>query len=527
MTTKIGGVLTAAVCAASIAGAQPAPQPAPAQSAQQTLTLADATRRALERNTDIRLEREQVTAAEQRQAGAFGSYDIRFHVEATEHHHVDPITTLFSGAPAGEVAPTNTDFSSSASLTKLFKTGATATASASVQREWTNSFFTLFVPAYITSLGVQVRQPLLRNREVDQARTQLTLTSLDRQKTAAQLQQEAQDVVASVERAYWSLVAARREVDVRANSVTLAEQQRADTQARIDARTAAALDIAEPTAEVERRRGDYFAAQEAAARAERTLKLLMTADPSDPIWSQTLVPTDPAATDIRRVDVARALSDAVAHRPELQALAADVSSSQAQTALAKDALRPQVDVIAAFTDRGLSGTHNPQTVAFPGIITPFPEVLSGALGTSYAALFEQRFPDASIGVSVDVPLGRREARGNLGAALSQQRQAALRLSQERDMIAVDVLNAATALDTAASRIQAARAGLAAANTQLQAEQDRFAAGTSTNFLVLTRQNDLALAQLTEISALADYQRALTDFARATGTLLADRGIEIK
>ncbi len=503
------------VCTGSTAGAQ------------QTITLADATARALERNTDIRIEREAVAASEARETGALGNYDFRLHAEATEHHHVDPITTLFSGAPPGELMPASTDFSSQASLTKLFKSGATATASASVAREVTDSFFTLFVPAYITSIGVQIRQPLLRTRATDQARTQLRITALDRQKTNAQLQQQVQEVVASVEQAYWALVAARREVDVRANSVTLAQQQQADTQARIDARTAAALDIAQPVAEVERRRGDYFASQETAARAERTLKQLLTDDPTDPIWSETLVPSDPVDSGLRQVDVQQAVRDAMSRRPEIAAAAADVSSAEAQTALAKDALRPQFDVVGGYTMRGLAGTHNPLTVVFPGVITQFPEVLNGALGTSYAALFNQRLPDASIGVSLDVPLGNRAAKGEYGAAQAQQRQASLRMAQVRDRVAVDVLNAGTALETAAARIQSTRAALAAANTQLQAEQERFTAGTSTNFLVLTRQNDLQQAQLAEISALSDYRRALTEFARASGTLLTDRGITVK
>ncbi len=520
MTTK-NGVPVMVIAAAVALGA-----PRPAR-AQQQITLADATMRALQRNTDIRIEREQVAAAEARQAGAFGSYDLRLKVDASEHHHRDPITTLFSGAPPGEVSPSNTDFSSSVSLSRLFKSGATATASASVARDVTDSLFTLFVPAYITSLGVQVRQPLLRGRQTDQARTQLRITALDRQKTNAQLQQQVQDVVAAVERAYWALVAARREVDVRASSVALAQQQRADTQARIDARTAATLDIAQPTAEVERRRGDYLASQEAAARAERTLKLLLSDDPADPIWSQTLAPSDPVDTDVRPVDVQRGLSDAMARRPELAAASADVSSADAQTALAKDALRPQVDVVASYTSRGLAGDHNPDTVAFPGVPLVFPDVLNGGLATSLHTLADQRFPDASIAISVDVPLGRRSARGDLGAAQAQQRQASLRMAQLRDAIAVDVLNAATALETAAARIQSTRAALAAANTQLQAEQERFTAGTSTNFLVLTRQNDLQQAQLAEISALSDYRRALTEFARATGTLLSDRGIVVK
>jgi outer membrane protein TolC len=76
-------------------------------------------------------------------------------------------------------------------------------------------------------------------------------------------------------------------------------------------------------------------------------------------------------------------------------------------------------------------------------------------------------------------------------------------------------------------MQAARAGLAAAETQLRAEHDRFAVGATTNFFVLTRQNDLALAQLAETAALTDYRKALTELSRATGTLLRDRGIEMK
>jgi outer membrane protein TolC len=178
--------------------------------------------------------------------------------------------------------------------------------------------------------------------------------------------------------------------------------------------------------------------------------------------------------------------------------------------------------------KGLAGGKNLGVLAFfPGSPTDPPTPLAGDLITSWHAMVDQRFPDASVAVQVDIPLGRRQAKGDLGVAQVQQRQASLRLQQTRDRVMVEVLNAATALETASSRIQAARAGLQAATTQLQAEQDRFSAGTSTNFLVLTRQNDLAQAQLTEISAATQYRQALADFARATGMILVDRGITVK
>jgi outer membrane protein TolC len=515
-TSKIGLIALAALCTASLAHAQ------------QPLTLAEATARALSRNHDIRIARDAVEAAGARELSANGSYDLRLHLEGGDHYHRDPITTLFSGAPPGALSPWNNDITSAASLTQLFKSGATASASASVARDMTNNVFTLFTPAFLTSLGAQVRQPLMRGRKVDPARTNLIITALDRSRSGYVLNQQLQDTVSAVERAYWSLISARREVTVRQASVSLAEQQRADTQARIDARTAAALDIAQPVAEVERRRGDLLTAQEAAVRAERTLKLLMTDDPGDPIWSQTLVPSDTVDVEARPVDLQRALTDANTHRPELAALGADVSVAEAQVALAKDALRPQFDVVAGYTMRGLAGARNQDVlVFFPGAPTDLPAPLAGDLFTSWRAMAEQRFPDATVAVSVDIPLGRRQAKGDLGVAQVQQRDASIRLQQMRDRVMVEVLNAATALETAVGRIQAARAGLQAATTQLQAEQDRFNAGTSTNFLVLTRQNDLAQAQLTEISAATQYRQALTDFGRATGMLLTERGITVK
>jgi outer membrane protein TolC len=44
--------------------------------------------------------------------------------------------------------------------------------------------------------------------------------------------------------------------------------------------------------------------------------------------------------------------------------------------------------------------------------------------------------------------------------------------------------------------------------------------------VLTRQNDLSQARLTEISAQTDYRTARTEMARVTGSLLEERRIDV-
>jgi HAE1 family hydrophobic/amphiphilic exporter-1 len=495
--------------------------------AQQTLTLEDAVVRALARNHDVQIERESFEIAGARMLGARGDYDLQLRVDFGARHRRDPVTSLFSGAPEGRVAASMSGLLGSTSLTQLFQTGAVASLTASVERQTSNSTYTLVTPAYITSVGVDVRQPLLQHRAIDPSRAALRITALDRERSSAALRRQVLETIAAVEQAYWLLVSAQRQVAIRRNSVTLAEQQRADTDIRIHARTIPVSDLAQPTAEVERRRGDVFGAQEQVARAERALKTLMLDDLADPMWAVTLAPVDMPESQVEALDIQQAIEDAARYRPELEELRATLSARDVEIALARNGLLPRLDLVASYVGRGLAGDHNPGVIPFGSVSTVVPDALDGGLTTSWNTLAHNRFPDAMVGVSFEVPIGKSAARGELGVAEAGRRQTQTAIAQTGQRIAMEVRNALTALETAASRIQAARAGLQAAEVQLRAEQDRFHAGATTNFFVLTRQTDLAQAQLTEIAAVTDYRQALTELGRATGTLLRDRGVQIE
>ena len=60
------------------------------------------------------------------------------------------------------------------------------------------------------------------------------------------------------------------------------------------------------------------------------------------------------------------------------------------------------------------------------------------------------------------------------------------------------------------RVDTTRAAREFARSRLDAEQRKFAAGTSTNFLVFQAQRDLAQAANNELRAILDYQKSLID-----------------
>ena len=486
--------------------------------AQTPLTIADARARALAANHDIRIQRDAVSVSEARQLGARGAYDPLLQIDLGVRHRKDPVTSLFSGAPAGEVAASQNGFASAASVTQLFKSGAIATASASVGRESTNNLYTLLSPAYTTSLGVELRQPLLRSRAIDPSRAALRLTALDRDRSSAALDRRTLETMASVETAYWNLAAARRERDVRHLSVSLAESQRADTAVRIQAQTVPASDLAQPTAELERRTGLLHTAVENVARAERALKLLILDDPSDPLWTAEIETLDAPPAPAPSLDVTSAIQTASQNRFEFAELRAALSSTDIEGELAKDALKPRLDLVGSYYARGLAGSRNTNVSdvgPFPAVI---PDPINGGFGTSWVTLGEGRFPDASVGVSFELPIGRKAARGELAAVDASKRQLNTRLAQLTNHVATEVRNAITAVETASQRITSARAEVSAAEVQLKAEQDRYSVGATTNFFVLERQTNLTDARLAEISADTDYRNALVELSRATGTL---------
>jgi outer membrane protein TolC len=515
------------VCTATLS-AQTAPAPSAPQPAGVPLTLTDATARALARNNDIALERESFRIADASLLSADGAYDPTFRLDARYQNHTDPVNSLLSGAPYGEIVPSAEGVSGTAGIGALLPTGGTVAVSAYGARDLTNNFFALLSPAYSTSLGIDVRQPLLQNLSIDPARRAIRIAALGKDASTASLRATVSDTVSNVERAYWNLVSARRDVLVREASMRLAADQREDTKSRIDVGTLPESDIAQPIAEYERRRGDLYASQESMRRAELVLKLLILNDESDALWNQTIDPVDRPETPVVKFDLANALKVADEKRPEVAEARARVAQRDVDVGLFRDRIKPQLDFVAAYARRGLAGTLNPNApaVGFTGGPVVVPDALDGGLGRSLGTIGEGRFPDASVGLSLTVPVFNRTAKGDVAIAKAQKSQAEILLAQQRQRVAVEVRNAILTLDTAAQRIDAAKAGRAAAETQLSAEKERYGVGLSTNFFVLTRQNDLASAVLTEIAALTDYRKALTDYARAAGTLLEERGIEI-
>jgi len=494
--------------------------PGAALPAPRDLTLDQAIGLALRGNEGLVIERHALAAARARETAAKGAYDPILELSGGWSKSSQPLNSAYPGAVT-PIAPEARAREAGVSLEQLLPSGGVVALRASGSRETTDGTLALLSPAFRTRVGIEFRQPLLRDLATDAARRDVRAARSDRRGAIASLRRAVSETIAAVEQSYWTLVAARLGVQVREEAVRLAEAQLVETQARVRTGTVPRTELAQPQAERERRLGELLAAREAQARSENTLKLLILTGAGDPLWEAQLAPAESAGVDTTPIDVAAAMRHALASRPELELAASVVERRRAETGFARNGIWPSLDAVVSYDRFGLAGSASPSG---PG--GSIPGRLSGGLGQSFETLGDGDFDAARVALVLGLPIRNRAARGSAEAARRVERQAEAELASVRKAIRAEVLDAAAALETADQRIGAARAGREAAETQLSAERDRFATGLTTNFLVLTRQNDLSRARLDEISALTDYRRARTEMARARGSLIEDRGVQV-
>lgn len=504
-------------CAAStLALAQPQP-----------LTVAEATSRALARLPEIALQRDAVALAEQGVRRAEAAFDPLLRIDARTRTRTDPVNTLFIGAPEGALGARANSVLGSVNWSRLFRSGASVSATASSTIEHSNSLFALLAPAYFTTVGVEVRQPLGAGRRVDAQRRALQVTALDVTRSRAALTRLLNDTVGAVEHAYWTVRAAREEIRLRQESLALADAQREETATRIEAGVAPEADLAAPQAEIARRQAELVRARDVARRAEIALRHLISGAPDASDWSVALDLVDePPPSDGPTEPVEQLVAEALERRAELTDAEITQEIAAIDARLAADRLRTQVDLVGAYNLRGLAGSVNSHMqTPFPVTVT-VPDAQIGGPFASLQTLGTHRFSDVWVGVSIALPIGQRAAKAELVAAEVAQHRASLVRDQLAQRIAADVRTAAAALEAARERVTAAVALEHAAEALLDAERARFDTGQSSAFLLLTRQTELAQARVAHTTARVDVAHANTDLLRATGRLIERRGIQI-
>jgi outer membrane protein len=528
-------------------------------------SLRDAILAALEKSVDIQLEQENVRMAQYDVISAQGFYDPTA-TSRILYTSSGRATAQRDQGLEGENNNTITfkSYTYNFGMSKYIeKWGSQVTADFNNQRSSSNQ--SQLTTEYNPSMQFGITQPLFRNFGIDQGRYNIRLAKKQLDLNDAQFRAKVIQIILQVEQAYWELAAAIQNETVRRQSVGLAETFLNNTKRQVEVGTLPPIDVVSAATQLESRRQEVFAAMNQVGIAENTLKNLTADGTDDPIWSAVIEPIESFEVKPISIPVADAVKVARENRPEIRQMDLNKEINQLNIDFARNQAKPMINFIASYGSFGLGGTSPLRTAtncamtstitdpatgqpvcasviptlqngAFVPVVrtTPFTstqvqpidERFIGSYGTALGNMFKNDFRVWSVGLQINLPLRNRTAKANLGRALEAERQRDLQNRQLMQLIEVEVRNAVQSVETAKMRIDAATEATRFAKLQLEGVEKKFAAGLEVAYFVLDRQNQLAMAQISELNAKVDYNKALANLRRVMSTTLSENSISL-
>ena len=517
---------------------------------QQPLSLRDAISLALENNRDIEVARQNVRIAEFDLTGARGAYDPRLTSASYFERINTPVSSFLAGGSDG--VTTVSDYTTTARLEgQAPKFGGNYQFDFSSIRQTTNNQFTALTPQFPTSLTFSYTQPLMRGLSFDSNRRQIEIAKKNLSLTDAQFRERAIETITNVQRGYWDLVFALRNLQIQRDAVRDARQQLEHNKRLVAEGNLAPIDIVAAEAQVAGFEQELFSAVEEVSGTENRLKQLIAEAPNAQVWTRSLIPTDEVELVAPAISLPDAMKTAVSNRPELQQSKVLADINQIDQKYFREQTKPAIDLVGSYGVVGLAGTvkagaTNPflSTTALrdrlnelsvlaglsPLAVPPaqtLPQDLIGGYGQSLQNLFGNQFNNFRVGVQFSLPLRNRTAEAQLGRSLVEAERIATQRAQLEQTIQVEVRNALQALQSAQARLRSAAVARTASEKQYESEKRKLDAGQSTVFLVLERQTALTAAKGNELRAQTEINKATAELQRAMGNVLNVNSIVVR
>jgi len=383
------------------------------------------------------------------------------------------------------------------------RTGGTVTFDLSDTRTEDLNADMPFNPSFENALSLSVSHPLLRNAGRWVNTYSIRIAAYNRDIVSARTKLDIIAVLAALDRVYWRLYAARRELEVRQQQYELSQAQLERARRLVAAGQRSQVEIIRAESGVAQQLEAIIIAENTLRDRERELKRVINKAGLDMQTRTVVIPAtspDPIRYDLEQNRLIRQAMDS---RMELLELQLQLLQDAEGIDFARNQTLPAASLDYTYNISGTGETRN----------------------ESFDMLSTSDFVNHRLGLQVFVPIGNEAAKSRLRRAIYERRQGIATKADREEIIKLEVLNAIDQVEANWQRILAARQNTIVNARLYEAEQREYEVGMSTSTDVLDAQFNFANAQTSEIRALADYQISLVDVAYATGTILGAARIQ--
>ena len=504
-------------------------------SQQKPMTVNEAIALALENNKDIEVTRKNVKIAEFDLRAARGFFQPRFNAQTSYDEVTIPNLSIFTNNQSTTQATTSGNVGLQGFVPRF---GTVLGTNVNNQRVTTNNPISILSPQINSSIGFTLTQPLFRGRSFDQGRRTIEIAKRNLSLTDVQFRQRTIDIITNVQRAYWDLTYALRNLQVQRDGVRDAKEQLEHNRRMVEEGQLAPIDIIASETQVANFEQAVFDSLNTVAQAENALKNMISPNMKDGIWNESLIPVDSPVLEVPATSLPDAINLALQNRPELELNTVRQDINKIDQRYFREQKKPQIDFVGSYISSGIGGSQNPNfSPLFPSPCDTVPDSqacrqqlsnLGRLTGNPYAGIFSNRFPTYRAGINISLPLfGDKTASAQLGRSRVEGERLVTEREQLEQNILVEVRNAMQLVRTAEARLRSAAIARENSARQYESEQRRLDAGQSDVYRVLERQTALTAARSSELRAQIELNKAIADLHRATGNSLKANDVETK
>jgi len=353
--------------------------------------------------------------------------------------------------------------------------------------------------SYSSGWSVQFTQPLLKNAGVDVATQSIRQARVAEEQYILDLKDTLATTITTTITDYRAYVSALRSYDIQAKGLETARRTLETNQALIDAGRMAQTEILQAQNDVANRELSVITARNDVDSARLTLLQILNLDKNT-----NFLPVEEGEQFVPPPSLEEAIAVALKNRSDYIKSIQNLELAKLDLAVNKRNLLWDLSLVTNVGRTGMGDTYR-------------------------NALADQqiRKSDWDVWLQLNIPLRDLQSESSYVTAKVALEKAGINLKKLVSDIEIDVQNKIRNIDVNYRSYVLAKKGRELSERKLEIEREKLRLGRSTNFQLVSFQNDVLDQQTMELQALITYLNSLTDLDQSLGVTLNRWNITVK
>ncbi|MCX5832246.1 MAG: TolC family protein [Deltaproteobacteria bacterium] len=345
------------------------------------------------------------------------------------------------------------------------------------------------------SYGLFLTQPLLKGGGMEVGTASIKNARFTDSVNQLYLKTTLMDTVSSVIYAYWYFLQTVKQIEISRQSLERAKESMAVTRELITAGRMSEMEIVQNEADIANREISLLSSENNADAARIALLKLFDLGRNTP-----LVPTEPLTVESALPTYEECRQQAFVNRTDYLIAALNVDIAKTNVTVAQNNRLWDLSLIGGVEKSPVTAWEQPR--------------------------FEGTTDNWNTGIRLSIPLGDLTPQQGYVAAKVGLDKAEVAFAKVKDTVELELRDTLREAEMKLRQVKLAQESRKLYERKLDVEKEKLRAGRSTNFQVVSSQNDLFFARNYELTSIISYVTARTALDRVLGVTLEKWGIKV-